>query len=81
MNPIAKALIALIIGSVIGWWLLVGFCSIPGLKFSIACGHNAYIWVPLFIPLSIYACWFMLGIVSRELRKPTETESGAGKNA
>ena len=81
MNPVIKGLIALIVGVVLGWWLLVGFCSIPGLKFSIACGHNAYIWLPLFIPISICVCWFTLGILSRGLHKPAETDKCAGKNA
>lgn len=64
MSPVFKALIALIGGSVCGWWVLIGFCSIPGLKFSVACGHNAYIWLPLFIPLGIALCWFLLGRAS-----------------
>ena len=81
MTPVVKALITLIIGSVLGWWLLLGFCSIPGLKFGVACGHNAYIWVPLFIPLGIYVCWLTLGVISHRLRKKTETENGVGKNA
>ena len=80
MNPVVKSLIALILGSVLGWWLLLGFCSIPGLKLSIWCGHNAYIWIPLFIPLGIYVCWLTLGVISHRLHKKTETENGVGKN-
>lgn len=63
MNTVVKTILALIGGSVLGWWLLGGFCGIPGLKFSVACGHNAYIWLPIFIPLGIYVCWFALGLI------------------
>lgn len=81
MNPVARLLIAVIGGSVLGWWLLVGFCSISGLKFSVACGHNAYIWLPLFIPLGIYVCWFLLGLISGGASNTITTKKAGGKNA
>jgi hypothetical protein len=54
------AIAAVVSGSVLGWWLLAGLCSIPLLKFSNACGHNAIYWLPLFIPVGIAISWFVL---------------------
>jgi len=76
-----KAIIALIAGSALGWWLLAGFCGIPGLKFSIACGHNAYIWIPIFVPLSVYASWLTLDFISRKIQKRTANANDTNKNA
>ena len=74
MNTFAKTLISFVAGSFLGWMLLVGFCSIPGLKFSVACGHNAYIWVPIFIPLGIFVCWYSLGLISNKSAKDPTLE-------
>jgi hypothetical protein len=62
MGTVVRALLSLIAGSVCGWWLLVGFCSLPALSVSNACGHNAYIWLPLAIPMGVYAVWFLVGL-------------------
>jgi hypothetical protein len=59
MPRFLSALFALVVGSVLGWFLLAGFCSIPGIEYSTACGHNAYVWLPLFIPLGIAITWFV----------------------
>lgn len=63
MYNFAKGTVALLTGAVLGWFMLAGFCSIPGIAFSSACGHNAFIWLPLFIPLGIWLCWILLGFV------------------
>ncbi len=63
-----KALISLLLGVPLGWLLIVGFCSVPGLAFSVACGHNAYIWVVVFLPAGIVAVWLVLGVLHRRMR-------------
>jgi hypothetical protein len=63
MYNFAKGALALLAGATLGSLMLAGFCSIPGIAFSTVCGHNAYIWVPLFIPLGIWLCWILLGFV------------------
>jgi hypothetical protein len=65
MPPLLSALIALVAGSVLGWLMLAGFCSVPGLTFSVVCGHNAYILLPIFIPLGIAISWFFRARISR----------------
>ena len=69
MIRILIAAIALLVGTLLGWFLLGGFCSIPGLKYSNACGHNAYIWIPIFIPLSVYMCWRTLNFLIHRFKK------------
>jgi hypothetical protein len=59
MLRVLIALVLLIAGPALGWLLLAGFCSLPGLSSSVACGHNAYIWLPLFIPLGVGICWLL----------------------
>jgi len=68
---IVKVLLSLLLGVPLGWLLVVGLCSLPGLAFSIACGHNAYIWVPVFLPVGIAAVWLLLGLVHRRVRGRT----------
>ncbi len=41
-----KILLALACGLVLGWFMLSALCTIPGLRYSVACGHNALIWIP-----------------------------------
>ena len=60
MGRIATAVVSLIVGTAFGFVLLAGFCSIPGLAFSVACGHNAGVWLPIFLPVGIAACWLLL---------------------
>jgi hypothetical protein len=53
MGRIAVAIVSLAVGTPLGFVLLAAFCIIPGLAFSVACGHNAPIWIPLFLPAAI----------------------------
>ena len=39
----------------IGWLLIAVVCAIPGLRYSNACGHNAYVWLIITAPLSYVA--------------------------
>ena len=68
MVAIVKVLLSLLLGVPLGWLLVVGLCSLPGLAFSVACGHNAYIWVPVFLPIGVAAVWLVLGQVHRRVR-------------
>jgi hypothetical protein len=60
MARIAVAIVSLAVGTPLGFVLLAAFCSIPGLAFSVACGHNAPIWIPLFLPAAIGGCWLFI---------------------
>ncbi len=65
--------LALIIGSVVGWFLLAGFCGIAGLSFGNVCGHNAYMWLSLFIPLGIFVTWFSLDHFRRAIQSNSKS--------
>ena len=79
MRAFGLVVTAVVSGSVLGWWLLAGLCSIPWLKFSNACGHNAVYWLPLFIPVAIAVCWFVLaGAVSTLRRRAVKERVGRG---
>ncbi len=75
MNAWLRSIISLLVGCVLGCSLLAGFCSIPGLRSSNACGHNVYIWVPLVVPAGIVICWMLLGMIGRIRRRRTGARS------
>ena len=81
MRAFGLAIAAVVSGSVLGWWLLAGLCSIPGLKFSNACGHNAIYWLPLFIPVSIVICWLVLSRAADALHRRAVKERTTGGGA
>ena len=60
-----RLLLSAVAGAVLGWFFVGLVCGITGLRWSVACGHNAYIWLPLFIPLGIFVCWYLLGQIQR----------------
>jgi hypothetical protein len=66
---IARALLSIAGGAFGGWWLIVGICSIPGIKFSLLCGHNAFIGLLPAMLIVGALCWAILAplvwIVSR----------------
>ena len=64
MKSAIAAILVLVVGPSLGWLLLAGFCSLPGVKFSNVCGHNAYVLLPVAVLLGIVAVWF---VVSRFL--------------
>jgi hypothetical protein len=67
MSRTATAIVALVVGTVLGVVLLAGVCSLPTLAGSSACGHNTPIWLPIVVPLCIGACWFaLLGLVAQQ---------------
>jgi len=75
MPRLLTALFSLVAGLVLGWFLLAGFCSIPGIAYSTACGHNAYVWLPLFIPLGVAISWFVI----TRLRRSSATSRSRSK--
>lgn len=60
-----RLLLSVVAGPMLGWLFLGLVCGATGLRGSVACGHNAYIWLPLFIPLGIFICWYLLGRLQR----------------
>ena len=34
--------------------------SRPRRKFAVGAGHNAYVWIPVFIAVGIFMCWLLL---------------------
>ena len=63
----------LVVGLTIAWWTIAGICSIPGSKFSNACGHNAYIWLLITIPVGLVLSWFICARVLRVIWPQRET--------
>lgn len=63
MSTLFRLSVSLVAGTLAGWYLLVGLCSFPALTYTVACGHNAAMWLPLFVPLAVWACWVALGNV------------------
>ncbi len=60
MKYLVVGMIVVFGGPVLGWLLLAGFCNVPGIRHSSACGHNAYYWLPLFIVAGVMLCIFGL---------------------
>jgi hypothetical protein len=54
------AVLVLVVGPSLGWLLLAGFCSLPSVRFSIACGHNAYLLLPVAVLLGTLVVWFAI---------------------
>ena len=80
--PRFLAVIALVAGTILGWFFLVGFCNIPGIAAGTACGHNAYVWLPLFIPLGILVTWFGIKLIRRSAAVfPPQKDSGNNEKA
>jgi hypothetical protein len=52
-------------------------CSVPSLTFSVACGHNAGVWLFVSIPLGAFVCWITLSALARHYRKPQEPNANA----
>ena len=63
-----KVLLTAVLGTALGWLLLAAFCQIPGLREGVACGHNAYLWLPLFIPIGALVSWFLLAQLELQMK-------------
>jgi hypothetical protein len=61
MKRIGIFALVLIGGLLLGWGLLAGFCSVPGITYSNACGHNAVFLLPPFIVGGTLICWIGFG--------------------
>jgi hypothetical protein len=55
MRMVSALVGAVVPGVIIGWLLIAVVCAIPGLRYSNACGHNAYVWLIITAPLSYVA--------------------------
>ena len=60
MKYLAVGVFVIAGGSILGWVLLAGFCEMPAISSSNACGHNAYYWLRPFIFFAVMLCIFML---------------------
>ena len=59
MKKAISIVLAIALGVPAGWFVLSFFCGLPGLRFSVVCGHNAYIWLVIFIPASVALIWIV----------------------
>ena len=77
-----KVLFTAVFGTTLGWLLLAAFCQIPGLREGVACGHNAYLWLPLFIPIGALVSWYLLGQLERKMKSQKKNSlKGDKRNA
>jgi cytochrome bd-type quinol oxidase subunit 1 len=60
MRTVVQFFLVVVAGLVVGWFLLAGICSWPWLRFSNACGHNAFMWLPITIPIGICLSWILV---------------------
>lgn len=67
-----QVILAILLGLPLAWLILAGICSLPGLAFSVACGHNAGIWLPLVVPISVFVCWYVLNRLRRDSKVADE---------
>ena len=82
MPLIAKLLITLALGCALGWVLLASSCSLPGIRESNACGHNAYIWLPLALPVGIALSWVLVSWLLRKVgKRPAPSMTVGGDDA
>jgi hypothetical protein len=65
MSTAFRVAIMVVLGPVIGVLLISGLCSVSALTFSVACGHNAGLWLLLTVPLGMLGCWVTLGALAR----------------
>jgi hypothetical protein len=72
MSTAFKFIVSLIGGLLLGVAAVGAMCSIPGLTFSSACGHNGGMWLFLSIPLGAVACWVTLSALAHHYRKPQQ---------
>ncbi len=70
MTVVIKLVVSVVVGCLLGWVLLVGFCSLPGIRYSNACGHNAPILLLLFIPVGVTVSWLLASRIARAIRMP-----------
>ena len=79
MKTLLRLAASLAFGAVAGWYLLVGLCNLPKLVYSVACGHNGAMWLPLFVPLAAWVCWMALGTlrVFRGVRQDDKSNGSA----
>ena len=81
MFTFLKILLALACGLALGWFMLVGLCSIPGITYSVACGHNAFIWLPMLIPIGMAISWYMLSQIQRRFCSNKATPAHRNSNS
>jgi hypothetical protein len=60
MRKLVLAIAALVVGIPAGWFALSFFCDLSWIKFSVVCGHNAYVLLAVFIPASVMLVWAIL---------------------
>lgn len=61
VRKLTLGLLTALLGPILGVLLLGGMCGFLGaVGSSSMCGHNAPIWIPFFVPLGIFICWWIL---------------------
>jgi hypothetical protein len=63
-----KVVLAIVGGCVLGWFLLAGFCNLPEVGGTVSCGHNAFMWLPLFVPAGVLIIWMLISRLARSSR-------------
>jgi hypothetical protein len=60
MRLFVLSLLSVLGGFPFGWYVVKATCAMPWLRFSVVCGHNAYVWLLLTIPAAVAFIWFVL---------------------
>ena len=76
MRVVVALIVAMILAPIVAWFVMAGICSIPGLRYSNACGHNAYVWMIIVGPISYIALGIGVYRLIREDRGRSEIRSG-----
>jgi hypothetical protein len=75
------ALIAAVpVGLFFIWLFLLGVCNFPPLAFSAACGHNAWVWLPVLVPAGFYLAWKLLSLINNKAFPPAVKQLPAHQN-
>jgi hypothetical protein len=79
IRKLTLGLLTVLLGPVLAILLLVGFCGVASATGSSWCGHNAPIWIPFFLPIGIFICWWIFfrllpGSPRRELSELTHAK-------
>ncbi len=61
LKLLTRLLATAVLGGIMGWLVVAFVCYLPTLKFSTACGHNAYLMLAVTLPAGWALAWWLTG--------------------